>query len=84
MERRLDCLYKVLIVDDEGYVLEILPQHLRRDVRQGRYQLFFAHTGWRRWSAFSTNGMLTSSARTSMTRRNLQNSPADDRRGGMR
>ena len=45
MERSLDRAYNVLVVDDEEDVPPIFRQHLRRDVRQGRYQLHFADSG---------------------------------------
>ena len=37
--------YNVLVVDDEEDVPPIFRQHLRRDVRQGRYALHFANSG---------------------------------------
>ena len=45
MERSLDRAYNVLVVDDEEDVPPIFRQHLRRDVRQGRYLLHFADSG---------------------------------------
>ena len=39
--------YNVLVVDDEEDVPPIFRQHLRRDVRQGRYALHFANSGVR-------------------------------------
>ena len=45
MARVLDRPYNVLIVDDEEDVPPIFRQHLRRDVRQGRYALHFANSG---------------------------------------
>ena len=37
--------YNVLVVDDEEDVPPMFRQHLRRDVRQGRYMLYFADSG---------------------------------------
>ena len=45
MESALERPYNVLIVDDEEDVPVIFRQHLRRDVRQGRYVLHFANSG---------------------------------------
>ena len=45
MVNRLERPYNVLVVDDEEDVPPIFRQHLRREVRQGRYVLHFAHSG---------------------------------------
>ncbi len=45
MEQSLARPYNVLVVDDEMDVPEIFRQHLRRDVRRGRYRLYFADSG---------------------------------------
>ena len=45
MARGLDRPYKVLIVVVEEDVPSISRQHLRRNVRQGRYVLHFANSG---------------------------------------
>ena len=45
MQRPMDRPYNVLVVDDEEDVPPIFRQHLRRDVRQGRYALHFANSG---------------------------------------
>lgn len=45
MDTTLNRPYNVLVVDDEEDVPPIFRQHLRRDVRQGRYMLHFANSG---------------------------------------
>ena len=37
--------YKILVVDDEEDVMPMFKQRLRRDVRQGKYELLFAANG---------------------------------------
>ena len=36
---------KILVVDDEPDLEHLMRQRLRRDVRAGRFELFFAHNG---------------------------------------
>ena len=45
MESGANRAYNVLVVDDEEDIPNIFRQHLRRDVRRGRYALHFAGSG---------------------------------------
>ena len=37
--------YKILIVDDEPDLESLVRQKFRQHVREGRFELFFAHDG---------------------------------------